>query len=149
MATYKDLEKLEKSCLILLENCVSFSTVENEKKIHDAQKTLFRAIRKLAIAIEFQNRQIISISGLQGAGKSTMMQTFFGLPDGVLKVSTGRGEQIPVLISEHEGCEKYETFAICLDHTQNGYERIEKRIGTEDFLKYSSGNIADEDNIIY
>lgn len=149
MATYKDLEKLEKSCLILMENCVSFSTVENEKKIREAQRTLFHAIRKLAIAIEFQNRQIISVSGLQGAGKSTMMQTFFGLPDGIIKVSTGRGEQIPVLISEHEECTNYDTYAVCLEHQENGYERIEKRISTEEFLKYSSGDIADEDNIIY
>ena len=149
MATYKDLERLEKSCLILLENCVSFSTVENEKKIREAQRTLFHAIRKLAIAIEFQNRQIISVSGLQGAGKSTMMQTFFGLPEGIIKISTGRGEQIPVLISEHEECTNYDTYAVCLEHQENGYERIERLISTEDFLKYSSGDLADEDNIIY
>ena len=116
MATYKDLEKLEKNCLVLLENCVSFSTVENEKKIREAQKSLFHALRKLAIAIEFQDRQIISVSGLQGAGKSTMMQTFFGLPEGVLKISTGRGEQIPVLMSEYKDCDRYETYAICLEH---------------------------------
>lgn len=149
MATYRDLEKLEKSCLVLLENCVSFSTVENEKKIREAQRTLFHAIRKLAIAIEFQNRQIISVSGLQGAGKSTMMQTFFSLPEGIIKVSTGRGEQIPVLISEHEECVDYNTYAVCLEHSDNGYERIEKKISKEDFLKYSTGDIADEDNIIY
>ena len=77
MATYRDLEKLEKSCRVLLDNCVSFSNVENEKKMREAQKALFHAIRKLTIAIEFQDRQIISVSGLQGAGKSTMMQTFF------------------------------------------------------------------------
>lgn len=149
MATYKDLEKLEKSCLVLLENCVSFSTVENEKKIREAQKTLFHAIRKLAIAIEFQDRQIISVSGLQGAGKSTMMQTFFGLPEGVLKVSMGRGEQIPVLISEHEDCAGFETYAICLEHLEEGYKRIEKEISADDFIRYSSGDVADEDNIIY
>lgn len=149
MATYKDLEKLEKSCLVLLENCVSFSTVENEKKVREAQKNLFHAIRKLAIAIEFQNRQIISVSGLQGAGKSTMMQTFFGLPDGVIKVSTGRGEQIPVLISEQKNCINYETYAICLEHLEDGYKRIEKKIGTDDFVRYSSGDVADEDNVIY
>lgn len=149
MATYKDLEKLEKSCLVLLENCVSFLTVENEKKIREAQKTLFHALRKLTIAIEFQDRQIISVSGLQGAGKSTMMQTFFGLPEGVLKVSTGRGEQIPVLMSEYKDCDRYETYAICLEHLEEGYKRIEKKISTEDFIRYSSGDVADEDSIIY
>lgn len=149
MATYRDLEKLEKSCRVLLDNCVSFSNVENEKKMREAQKALFHAIRKLTIAIEFQDRQIISVSGLQGAGKSTMMQTFFGLPEGILKVSTGRGEQIPVLISEHDNCVNYETYAICLEHSDEGYKRIEKRIGTDEFLRYSSGDAADEDNVIY
>lgn len=149
MATYKDLEKLEKSCLVLLENCISFSAVENEKRVREAQKVLFHAIRKLAIAVEFQNRQIISVSGLQGAGKSTMMQTFFGLPEGILKVSTGRGEQIPVLISEHKNCKNYETYAICLEHLNSGYERVEKEISQNDFIKYSSGDVADEDNVIY
>lgn len=149
MATYKDLEKLEKSCLVLFKNCVSFSNVENEKKIREAQETLFHAIRKLAIAIEFQDRQIISVSGLQGAGKSTMMQTFFGLPKGVLKVSTGRGEQIPVLISEHKDCDRFETYAICLVHHEEEYKRIEKKISAEDFIRYSSGDAADKDNIIY
>lgn len=149
MATYKDLEKLEKSCLVLLENCSSFSVVENEKRVREAQKVLFHAIRKLAIAIEFKNRQIISVSGLQGAGKSTMMQTFFGLPEGILKVSTGRGEQIPVLISEHGNCKKYETYAICLERSDSGYKRVEKGISPDEFIKYSSGDVADDDNVIY
>ncbi len=149
MASYHDLEKLEKSCLVLMENCVSFSTIENEKKIRTAQNELFRAIRKLAIAIEFQNKQIISVSGLQGAGKSTMMQTFFGIPEGVIKVSTERGEQIPVLIYEQKEISHYETYAICLNHSDNGYERVEKEISNKEFLKYSSGDIADADSVIY
>ncbi len=149
MITYSDLEKLEDSCLKLLENCYSFSTYEDEERIIQAHRDLFHAIRKLTLATEFQNRQIISVSGLQGAGKSTMMKTFFGLPDGILNITNGRGEQIPIIISEHQECQSYETYAICLEHTNSGYERKEKKIKQEDFTRYSSGNIADENDIIY
>ena len=149
MATYRDLELLEKNCIKLLENYVTFSNAENERRVLDAQQQLLHAIRKITIAVEFNNIQIVSVSGLQGTGKSTMIQNFFGLPDGLLKVTTGRGEQIPVLISEHEDCQGYDTYAICLEKKGDEYQRVEKEISHDDFIRYSSGDIADEENIIY
>lgn len=50
----------------------------------------------------FSNRHIVSISGLQSAGKTTLIKKFLGLPDDVLTSEVGVGEKRPVLISSSD-----------------------------------------------
>ncbi len=47
-------------------------------------------------------RQVIAVAGLQGAGKSTLVMKLYGLRPDELPTNIGRGEQLPVLITEGE-----------------------------------------------
>lgn len=59
-------------------------------------ETLYKDLHVLDL---FSSRHIVSISGLQSAGKTTLVKKFLGLPDEVLTSEVGVGEKRPVLIS--------------------------------------------------
>ncbi len=93
-----DIQTISRQCIDLL------STTEHLRNINeDAYKKaemLFPSLRKLFIASMMHNKRLICISGLQGAGKTTLMKNFYGITDDFMNVSLGRGEKVPVLITE-------------------------------------------------
>lgn len=45
----------------------------------------------------------ICIAGMQGTGKTTLIKELYQIDDGILRISNGRGEQVPIIIKErHE-----------------------------------------------
>jgi hypothetical protein len=68
----------------------------------EINKSLRLIYRKLSISELLFEKYIISISGLQGIGKTTLLKQIYGIPDDILPENIGRGEQLPVLITESD-----------------------------------------------
>lgn len=63
--------------------------------------------RRLVLAEVLADTTIIAIGGSQGAGKTTLMMSMYGLEGGGadwLNPNEGRGERLPVLILEEDSC---------------------------------------------
>lgn len=73
--------------------------------LDDADKTLREALwhtlRKLEYLKLSQNRRLLTVTGNQGAGKTSLMKWFYGL-DNYLPDNIGRGETVPILITESD-----------------------------------------------
>jgi len=68
----------------------------------DGPESQLRAILQRTFLAEWiQDRYIIAVTGVQGAGKTTLIQQLYDLPDdGLLAPNTGRGERLPILVME-------------------------------------------------
>ena len=93
-----DIQTISRQCIDLLSTTESLRSI-NEDAFKNAEM-LFSSLRKLFIASMMHNRRLICISGLQGAGKTTLMKNFYGITDDFMNVSLGTGERVPVLITE-------------------------------------------------
>lgn len=58
--------------------------------------------RKMEVSSYVQQKEIIAVAGMQGTGKSTLIKNLYNLPDDILRISSERGEKIPVFITEKE-----------------------------------------------
>lgn len=65
-------------------------------------KRLLAVYRKIAVAQLLYDRYVIAIAGLQGVGKSTLLKQLYDLSNEYVPENMGRGEKLPVLITEHE-----------------------------------------------
>lgn len=85
------------------------SSFENE----DINRDLLPIMRRLLLAEVLGNTWILAVGGSQGAGKTTLMSALYDLRQcetGWLEGNEGRGEKLPVLITEVEGLGKPEGF---------------------------------------
>lgn len=132
--------------LRLLSNAEKLRSSEVTKDIFEQTEKLFFSMRKLFIASLMQNKQLICVSGLQGVGKTTLMKNFYGINADFMNVSIGRGERVPVLITEGDVNEpKIE--AIRIEKDSNGeYSRRTNELKTEDVAIATKG---EDSSIMY
>ena len=65
------------------------------------EQRLRSILRRTFLAEWIQDRYIIAVAGIQGAGKTTLIQQLYDLPDdGFLNPNVGQGEKLPVLVTE-------------------------------------------------
>ena len=149
MISYDILQNLENNCFELLNATTGMISGSNEKSMRKSHQNILGALRKIVIANEMMGKGIICISGLQGAGKSTLMKNFYGLSDEYFNIKTGVGEKIPVFICENGECREPEMYAVSLKKQDNGtFIRIKVKMNAEEFRNASSG--ADTNlNIMY
>jgi hypothetical protein len=111
-------------------------------------KALFESMRqihnKLAMATTTQDRTILSVTGLQGVGKTTIVKRLYDLDDRFLPENDSRGEQLPVLITESKVSEPQgyvcrstfiegKGFQIVIESVSPGeFKRLAKDPGSED-----------------
>ena len=57
---------------------------------------------KLALTILTQERYLLAVTGLQGAGKTTLVKRLYNLDNKYLRDNDGRGEKRPILITESD-----------------------------------------------
>ena len=109
-------------------------------------RELMDSVRKIKIASLMYERTLICVSGMQGAGKTTLMKHFYGLDDDCLNISLERGEEIPVFITEKEGMpadKKPELYAIRIMKDAHGeYHQQELEMSPEEFRDASKGKNA-------
>lgn len=103
--TYPELmiENLNKKIIELLKECFA-----NGYKT-DILKALLKKLWTLQI---LDKRYIIAVSGLQNVGKTTLMKIIYKIPDEYIPENQGRGEKIPVLITEEAGLKQFKTCSI-------------------------------------
>lgn len=140
MISYDILQNLENNCFELLNATTGMISGSNEKSMGKSHQNIVRALRKIVIANEMMGKGIICISGLQGAGKSTLMKNFYGLSDEYFNIKTGVGEKIPVFICENGECKGPEMYAMTLEKQDAGtYIRKNVRARVEAALKRENG----------
>lgn len=83
--------------------------------------------RKMEVSYYIQKRDIIAIAGMQGTGKSTLIKNIYELPANILRISSERGEKIPVFITEKEHLKpgEYEAREVYYDNGIKQDERID------------------------
>jgi len=104
------------------------------------EKRLKELYRESFIMQLLSDKYVIAIAGMQGAGKSSLMRHYYGLSDEDLPANQGRGEMLPVLITETDIPEK-RYFVHELDSTSSKFEVRKKSITKEEF-KVISGQIS-------
>ena len=109
-------------------------------------RELMGSVRKIKLASLMYERTLICVSGMQGAGKTTLMKHFYGLDDDCLNISLERGEEIPVFITEKEDMtadKKPELYAIRIMKDEHGeYHQQELEMSPEEFRNASKGTNA-------
>lgn len=78
---------------------INSTEILDNSKIRSDLRLLYR---KLFISEILFEKYIISISGLQGVGKTTLLKHIYSIPDDILPEDLGRGEQLPVLVTESD-----------------------------------------------
>lgn len=119
MIRLSDIQTITEHCIHLLSLTEKLRRDELTKNAHKYAEQLFPSLRKLFIASMMHKKQLICISGLQGAGKTTLMKNFYGIGEDFMNVSIGRGERVPVLITERNVSEPHVT-AISIRRDANG-----------------------------
>lgn len=66
----------------------------------DAVRKLKNAHRALSITSHLDDLYLVAVSGRQGSGKTSLVQSLYDIPSDYLSVRTGTGEKIPVLVVE-------------------------------------------------
>jgi hypothetical protein len=70
----------------------------------DKGKNLLKEMKeihnKLALASLSQERNLLAVTGLQGAGKTTILRRLYDLEDNYFPENLSRGEQLPILTTE-------------------------------------------------
>lgn len=102
MINISDIQTITNHSIALLSLSEKLRREETTKEVFKYAENLFPSLRKLSIASVMQNKRLICISGLQGAGKTSLMKNFYGINDDIMNVSLGRGERVPVLITEDD-----------------------------------------------
>ena len=101
---------------------------------------LLAVMRRLLLAEVLGNTWIVAIGGSQGAGKTTLMSSMYGLRGNGpcwLQSNPGRGEKMPVLIIEIEGLKEPQGYVRRLqkDEASKGYTLREVKIDVNEFQR--------------
>lgn len=139
MIQLNDIQMVSDHCIRLLSLTESLRGNELTKDAHKHAEQLFPLLRKLYIASLMHHKKLICISGLQGVGKTTLMKNFYGINDEIMNVSLGRGERIPVLITESD-VHTPEIAALVVDKDNDGrYSSTKVILQKEKFIDATKG----------
>lgn len=144
MITRSKLQQLSDDCAKLLffsESIEGSSTDE----LMESNRAIKQALRKIIIANEISDRMIICVTGLQGTGKTSLMKNYYDIDDNSMNIALGRGERLPVLITEDDVSE-INMYAVGIEKTTDGYCTKRVKVTTEDFVEFSKAE--DEDSTI-
>ncbi len=136
------IQDVTKECIGLLTHTERLRASGDTKEAYTFAEQNLDILRKLLIANMMYDKTLICVSGLQGAGKTTLMKNFYELDEEYFQPTKGIGEKIPVLITEVAGIQKPAAYATCITKDENGrYEMVEKEVAPgEDYEKASRGN---------
>ena len=148
MISYASLNDLEKNCGELLQFTNGMISGANGRSVANSHKKIKIALRKIVIANELMGKGVICVSGLQGAGKTTLIKNFYNIQEDIMNISLGRGERLPVFVSEKEDCKEIELYSVSLDEASGSFEKKYNLLTAAEFRNASLGN-DDSQNIMY
>lgn len=143
-----DIQNLTNNCLHLLH---FLDLLQGKGNATDAKKTaeeIFGHLRKLLIASIMHEKKLICVSGLQGTGKTTLMKTFYEIDDKFLNPTLGRGEEIPIVITEKKGLHSPTVQAKRVQKNSDGEIKLyeDRSISADKFFNAATG---EDTKIIY
>lgn len=140
MITITEIQAITEDCLKLLKCTEYLRRDVVTKEAYSFAEGIFESIRKLFIAAMMYNKTLICVSGLQGAGKTTLMKSFYDIDDTYLIPTQGRGERIPILITEKKDISKPSMYAIKIDRDTDGnYQQNNVELPADEFISASRG----------
>ncbi len=140
MISITEIQSITEHCMKLL-SCTEYLRRDTAtKEAYTFAEGIFGSIRKLFIASMMYNKTLICVSGLQGAGKTTLMRNFYHLDSKFLDPTRGRGERVPVLITEKRDIKSPKMYAIRIDKNDEGnYYQQEIELSAEEYMSASRG----------
>lgn len=108
--TFTDFRRLKSSVSRLISARSYIGDSDNQESLN----SIISLARKIEISNYVQSDDFIAIAGMQGTGKTTIISCLYNLPDGLLDISIGRSERIPVFISEDNNLEAGNYRAECV-----------------------------------
>lgn len=123
--------------------------IEKNNEFEQEEGELKQALRKLIIAEAIQKKQIICVTGLQGVGKTSLMQLYYGIDFKKMNITEARGEKIPVMISEKKDCTEICFYSVELKKDENNtYFSRRSPITSEEFCEKTK-NAEEDSEIMY
>ena len=140
MISITEIQNITEHCIKILSCTECLHRDEDTKEAHKIAEGILRSLRKLLIASMMYNKTLICVSGLQGAGKTTLMRNFYNLDSKFLDPTRGRGERVPVLITEKKDIKAPKMYAIIIDKDNDGYYyQKERELSADEYLSVSKG----------
>lgn len=140
MISITEIQNITEHCMKILSCTEYLRRDEATKEAYIFAESIFGSLRKLFIASMMYNKTLICVSGLQGAGKTTLMRNFYNLDSNFLDPTRGRGERVPVLITEKKDIKVPKMYAIKIDKDNDGYYyQREIELTADEYLSASRG----------
>lgn len=140
MISITEIQNITEHCMKILSCTEYLRRDEVTKEAYSFAEGIFGSIRKLFIASMMYNKTLICVSGLQGAGKTTLMRNFYDLDSKFLDPTRGRGERVPVLITEKKDIKTPKMYVIKIDKDNDGfYYQREIELSADEYLSASKG----------
>lgn len=140
MISITEIQNITEHCMKILSCTEYLRRDEATKEAYTFAESIFGSLRKLFIASMMYNKTLICVSGLQGAGKTTLMRNFYNLDSNFLDPTRGRGERVPVLITEKKNIKAPKMYAIKIDKNNDGlYYQREIELSADEYLSASKG----------
>ncbi len=140
MISITEIQNITEHCMKILSCTEYLRRDEATKEAYTFAESIFGSLRKLFIASMMYNKTLICVSGLQGAGKTTLMRNFYNLDSNFLDPTRGRGERVPVLITEKKDIKVPKMYAIKIDKDNDGfYYQREIELSADEYLSASKG----------
>jgi len=90
------------------------------------KEKLRKLFRRSFIISLLSDKYIIAVTGLQGVGKTTLMQTLYNLENDVFLDNAGQGERVPILITESNNISrKFYVHKLVTTEFEHKIEKIE------------------------
>lgn len=126
----KDLKQL----IINLESSDEELVDETSKEI--ILEELKKSYNQLFLYDLYKDKELIAVTGTQGAGKTMLVRELFDIPEGILPENNSRGEKLPVFISE-SNVEEPVTFLYYINKEEITENHVisKQRISHEDFKR--------------
>ena len=97
---------------------------KEKEKIIKKMKDLYNKIFLFQL---YKDKNLISVTGFQGAGKTTLVRDYFNIPEGYLPENNSRGEKLPIFIAA-SSVEKIEAYLYTTKNVEGEIEIHSKKL---------------------
>ncbi len=137
MINYENLNQLQKKLFSLMQQTMKLTRSSDSERLKRLNNKLEQIMRKIIIANEFAEKNTICISGVQGAGKTTLVEKFYGIDDKYMTIALGRGEKLPILITEKSDCKSITATRVYLKKQNDEITKCRETISSDEFINFS------------